>query len=77
VFFFSSIKIWSKKPALKFCSGPGRGGAGGWPQSRGGFGGRGGRGRGRGRGEGLGEKVSVEDLDADLDKYHAAAMETS
>ncbi|CAD6269192.1 unnamed protein product [Miscanthus lutarioriparius] len=60
---------------LPFKSGPGRGGAGGWPQSRGGFGGRGGR--GRGRGEGRGEKVSVEDLDADLDKYHAAAMETS
>ncbi|KAL6987560.1 hypothetical protein U1Q18_013306 [Sarracenia purpurea var. burkii] len=34
---------------------------------------RGGRGRGRGRGE----KVSAEDLDADLEKYHAEAMQTN
>uniref|UniRef100_K3XY68 RRM domain-containing protein n=2 Tax=Setaria TaxID=4554 RepID=K3XY68_SETIT len=65
---------------VPFTSGPRRGGGGGWPQGRGGFGGRG-RGpasRGRGRGGGRGsEKVSAEDLDADLDKYHAAAMETS
>ncbi|KAG2609848.1 THO complex subunit 4B-like isoform X2 [Panicum virgatum] len=58
---------------------PGRGGDGGWPRGRGGFGGRGrGQGsRGRGRGGRGGEKVSAEDLDADLDKYHKAAMETS
>ncbi|KAJ0940975.1 putative chromatin target of PRMT1 protein [Helianthus annuus] len=45
----------------------------------GGGGGRGGRGRGRGRGGG-GErgaaKVSAEDLDADLEKYHAGSMQT-
>lgn len=34
--------------------------------------GRGGRGRGRG---GRGEKVSADDLDADLEKYHAEAMQ--
>lgn len=40
-------------------------------------GGGGGRGfvRGRGRGRGLGEKVSPEDLDADLEKYHQEAMQ--
>lgn len=49
------------------------------------LGGRGGRGRsrlGRGGGGGRGskrmEKVSADDLDADLDKYHtSAAMETN
>lgn len=47
-----------------------------------GGGGGGGRGRGRGRGRGAerGEKVSAEDLDADLEKYHAGgaggAMQT-
>lgn len=57
-------------------------------QGRGGFGrprgGRGGRGSGRGRGQGSGqgrgrggEKVSAEDLDADLEKYHAEAMQTN
>lgn len=52
-------------------------------QGRGGFGrSRGGRGRGftRGRGRGRGrvdEKVSAEDLDADLEKYHADAMQTN
>jgi len=57
-------------------------------QWRGGFGrprgGRGGRGSGRGRGQGSGqgrgrggEKVSAEDLDADLEKYHAEAMQTN
>ncbi|CAL5044236.1 unnamed protein product [Urochloa decumbens] len=69
-----------------FNSGPRRGGGGGgwprggaWPRGRGGFGGRG-RGhasRGRGSGGRGSEKVSAEDLDADLDKYHASAMETS
>ncbi|XP_027341834.1 THO complex subunit 4A-like [Abrus precatorius] len=53
-------------------SGQGRGGALGRPRG-------GGRGRGvrrvRGRGRGRGEKVSAEDLDADLDKYHAEAMQ--
>ncbi|GAB2226886.1 hypothetical protein Droror1_Dr00008683 [Drosera rotundifolia] len=49
---------------------PGRARGGG---SRGGR--RGGRGGGRGRGGG--EKVSLEDLDAELEKYHAGAMETN
>lgn len=54
-------------------SAQGRGGSQGRP--RGGSGGRGfGRGRGRGRG-GRGEKVSAEDLDADLEKYHSEAMQ--
>ncbi|XP_062201901.1 THO complex subunit 4B-like [Phragmites australis] len=71
---------------LPFKSGPGRGGAGGWPRGRGGFGGRG-RGRGHGgRGQGRGgqgrggrgdQQVSAKDLDADLDKYHAEAMQIS
>ncbi|KAL0533759.1 hypothetical protein IC582_027803 [Cucumis melo] len=39
--------------------------------------GRGGRGRGSGSGSGRGrgEKLSAEDLDADLDKYHEEAMQ--
>ncbi|KAJ0244056.1 THO complex subunit 4B [Hirschfeldia incana] len=55
-----------------------RGGFGGG-NFRGGRGGRGSRGGGgRGGGRGRDEKVSAEDLDAELDKYHkAAAMETS
>ncbi|XP_058215104.1 THO complex subunit 4A-like [Rhododendron vialii] len=55
----------------------GRGGPTGRPRG----GGRGlerGRGRGRGRGGGPGgEKVSADDLDADLEKYHAEAMQTN
>ncbi|CAL9055949.1 unnamed protein product [Musa banksii] len=51
-------------------TGPGRGSTG--PQG----GGRG-RGRGRGRGKGRGEPVSADALDADLDKYHAEAMQTN
>ena len=77
LYFFN---IWNKKSLLKLCSRPGRGGDGGWPRGRGGFTGRGRGGygsRGRGRGGRGSEKVSAEDLDADLDKYHAAAMETS
>ena len=35
--------------------------------------GRGGRGRGNGRGGG--DKLSAEDLDADLEKYHEEAMQ--
>ncbi|KAF8102399.1 hypothetical protein N665_0198s0103 [Sinapis alba] len=61
-----------------------RGGQGRGGQQHGGGGGRGGRGRGgggggRGRrsGKGPAEKVSAEDLDADLDKYHAGDMETN
>lgn len=55
-------------------SGQGRDGALG--RSRGGGRGRGTqRGRGRGRGRGRDEKVSAEDLDADLEKYHAEAMQ--
>ncbi|GLT92520.1 hypothetical protein SLE2022_103540 [Rubroshorea leprosula] len=51
-------------------SGQGRGGMG-----RGRGGGRGAR-RGRGQGRGRGEKISADDLDADLEKYHQKAMET-
>ncbi|CAA0823143.1 THO complex subunit 4A [Striga hermonthica] len=56
-------------------SGQGRGSFG---RQRGGGGrGRGfGRGRG-GRGKGRDEKISAEDLDADLDKYHAESMQTN
>ncbi|KAL2899071.1 THO complex subunit 4A [Bienertia sinuspersici] len=56
-------------------SGQGRGGAMG-PRGRGGrgFGRGGGRGRGRGRDE---KVVSADDLDAELDKYHSEAMQTS
>ncbi|KAJ0266689.1 THO complex subunit 4A [Hirschfeldia incana] len=59
-----------------------RGGQGrGGQQRRGGDGqggrGRGGGGRGRRSGKGPAEKVSAEDLDADLDKYHAGDMETN
>ncbi|KAI4373478.1 hypothetical protein MLD38_011600 [Melastoma candidum] len=54
--------------------GLGRGSA--FARGRGGAGGR--RfGQGRGRGRGRGEKLSAEDLDADLEKYHTEAMETS
>ncbi|KAL2508456.1 THO complex subunit 4A [Forsythia ovata] len=49
---------------------------GGFVNSRGGGRGRG-FGRGRGQGRGRGEKVSAEDLDADLEKYHADAMQTN
>ncbi|PIN24361.1 RRM motif-containing protein [Handroanthus impetiginosus] len=57
-------------------SGQGRGGYG---RSRGGGQGRRferghGFGRGRGWGRGHGEKLSAEDLDADLEKYHESAM---
>lgn len=62
-------------------SGQGRGGAFRRPGGR--LGGRGqgirrSRGRGRGRGggrESRDEKVSADDLDADLEKYHAEAMQ--
>lgn len=52
--------------------GQGRGGAFGRPRGGGGRGPRRGRGRGRGGGR-SGEKVSAEDLDAELEKYHATA----
>ncbi|GER25662.1 RNA-binding (RRM/RBD/RNP motifs) family protein [Striga asiatica] len=56
-------------------SGQGRGSFG---RQRGGGRGRGfGRGRGGGRGKGRDEKISAEDLDADLDKYHAESMQTN
>ncbi|KAG6436199.1 hypothetical protein SASPL_101084 [Salvia splendens] len=55
-------------------SGQGRGGFG---RPRGGRGRGLGRGRGQGRGRRGGEKVSAEDLDADLEKYHADAMQTN
>jgi len=59
---------------MNFCSfdsGQGRGGPMGPP--------RGGRdfGRGRGRGRGRDEKISAEELDAELDKYHSEAMQTN
>lgn len=69
---------------LCIASGPGRGSSFG--RLRGGGFGRGGRGfrrggRGRGSGNGSGrgrrEKISAEDLDADLEKYHKEAMETN
>ncbi|RWW34881.1 hypothetical protein GW17_00000325 [Ensete ventricosum] len=54
------------------CStGPGRGSSG-WTRG----GGRG-SGRGRGQGKGRGEPISAATLDADLDKYHAVAMQTN
>ncbi len=56
-------------------SGQGRSVALGRPRGGGGRG-RGAR-RGRGRGRGRGEKVSAEDLDADLESYHAEAMQLS
>ncbi|KAJ6750194.1 hypothetical protein OIU85_000796 [Salix viminalis] len=52
-------------------SSQGRGGATGWPRG----GGHGVRRGGRGRGRGRGEKISAEDLDADLEKYHSEAMQ--
>ncbi|KAK6271952.1 hypothetical protein POUND7_009035 [Theobroma cacao] len=54
----------------------GHGRGGGFGKQRGGGGGRG-FGRGRGRGKGRGEKVSAEDLDAELEKYHSEAMQTN
>ncbi|KAJ7947684.1 THO complex subunit 4A [Quillaja saponaria] len=54
--------------------GQGRGGARG--RQRGGDSYRGrGSGRGRGRGRGRDEKVSADDLDAELEKYHSEAMQ--
>ncbi|EMS65380.1 THO complex subunit 4-A [Triticum urartu] len=69
-------------------SGPGMGVSGrGWSRGGGGFSGRsgggfGGRGRGRtdrerGKGGGRILELSAADLDADLDKYHSAAMQIS
>ncbi|XP_052185797.1 THO complex subunit 4A-like isoform X1 [Diospyros lotus] len=55
-------------------SAQGRGGASG--RGRGGRSGGRGFGRGRGRGRGRGEKISAEDLDSDLEKYHSEAMQT-
>lgn len=65
IFMFSSCLL---------SSGQGRGGAMGRSRGGGSGGGRGPR-RGRGRGRGRGEKVSADDLDADLEKYHAEAMQ--
>ncbi|GAV57894.1 RRM_1 domain-containing protein/FoP_duplication domain-containing protein [Cephalotus follicularis] len=56
-------------------SGQGRGGAYGRP--RGAVSAGRGFGRGRGRGRGRSEKISAEDLDADLEKYYSEAMETN
>ncbi|XP_030537448.1 THO complex subunit 4A [Rhodamnia argentea] len=57
--------------------GQARGGAIGRPRGGASGGGRRPAARGRGRGRGRGEKVSAEDLDADLEKYHSEAMETN
>uniref|UniRef100_A0A1J3ETN6 THO complex subunit 4A n=1 Tax=Noccaea caerulescens TaxID=107243 RepID=A0A1J3ETN6_NOCCA len=59
--------------------GQGRGGQqrGGGGRGGGGRGGGGGGGRGRRPGKGPAEKISAEDLDADLDKYHSGDMETN
>ncbi|CAA7032133.1 unnamed protein product [Microthlaspi erraticum] len=58
--------------------GQGRGGQQRGGGRRGGGGGRGGGGRGGRRpGKGPAEKLSAEDLDADLDKYHSGDMETN
>ncbi|KAI4368823.1 hypothetical protein MLD38_017338 [Melastoma candidum] len=56
-----------------FRGGSGRGSA--FSRGRGGAGGRR-SGQGRGRGRDRGEKLSAEDLDADLEKYHTEAVET-
>ncbi|KAJ0083684.1 hypothetical protein Patl1_30876 [Pistacia atlantica] len=53
--------------------GQGRGGA--FRRPRGGAGGGRGSGRGRGRGRDHNEKISADDLDADLDKYYSEASE--
>lgn len=56
----------------------GQGRGGNFGRQRGGGGGSRGFGRGRGgRGRGRGEKLSADDLDADLEKYHTTSMETS
>jgi len=65
---------WVCRPAAR-----GRGGVGG---RRGGGGASTYRGRGRGQGTGRGRgslapEKSVEDLDADLENYHAEAMQTN
>jgi THO complex subunit 4 len=67
--------------AMPFARGPGsdRGrGAGGAFRGRGGSrGGRGAGGRGGGRGGAPAVEKTVEDLDADLETYHAEAMQTN
>ena len=55
--------------------GRGQGIRGNRGRGRGSGGPRGGSGRGGGRGRGRDEKVSAEDLDAELEKYHAEAMQ--
>lgn len=67
LYFFSELVLWNSVQ-----------GRGGFGRPRGGGSGRGrGFGRGRGRGRARGEKVSAEDLDADLEKYHADSMQTN
>ncbi|VFQ76777.1 unnamed protein product [Cuscuta campestris] len=57
-------------------SGQGRGGGFGRPRGSRGRGQRGFRGGGRGQGRGRGgEKISAQDLDAELDKYHLESMQ--
>ncbi|KAJ8434277.1 hypothetical protein Cgig2_009252 [Carnegiea gigantea] len=60
-----------RKPFGMPRSGQGRGGPIGRTRGGRGFG------RGRGRGSGRDEKISAEELDAELDKYHAEAMQTN
>uniref|UniRef100_A0A7N0VAF3 RRM domain-containing protein n=1 Tax=Kalanchoe fedtschenkoi TaxID=63787 RepID=A0A7N0VAF3_KALFE len=72
----TAVVGFGSAPAIPRGGQQGRGGAFG--RLRGGGGrGRGGRGSGRGRGRGAGrdEKLSAEDLDADLEKYHAESMQ--
>lgn len=69
----------SIRPSVR---GRGRGGAGPGPgpgagAGAGSFRGSRGRGRGRGRQSQRGEDKSVEDLDAELESYHAEAMQTN
>ncbi|GMY08594.1 THO complex subunit 4A-like [Fagus crenata] len=66
------------KPNFAFRSGHGRAGPGGWVRGGGGIGSGGiggGPARGRARAKGHVEKVTAEDLDADLEKYRLEAMQ--
>lgn len=67
----------SQRGGLRNALGRGRGG---WNRGLGLGGGGRGRGRGRGRGQGQGKKKPVEkssdELDKELENYHAEAMQT-
>ncbi|KAJ6425402.1 hypothetical protein OIU84_026051 [Salix udensis] len=70
-FIRNCIRPKNQNIAAPRSSSQGRGGATGWLRG----GGHGVRRGGRGRGRGRGEKISAEDLDADLEKYHSEAMQ--